>query len=194
MTSQAELAGAAAAVLFAAMYFPALAKLSIALVSPYAKADVRRRLFAAVVDAVPPVAGGLVYGESGSFLLLVVAAAYVLLRDSMRGQSMGKLLFGLVVISIDTGQACGVKGSIQRNVVFLIPGANLAAIFLESITSIRDPQGQRLGDRIAGTQVVEGLGARDLAAAIQKSWRSVLGDLHAAGHETDREPADVRHS
>jgi hypothetical protein len=33
-------------------------------------------------------------------------------------------------------------------------------VFLEALTIARDSLGQRLGDRIAQTQVVEGLGAR----------------------------------
>ena len=49
----------------------------------------------------------------------------------------------------------------------MIPGANVIAVFLETKTIIRDPQGLRLGDRFALTQVVEGFGAKDLVAAIR---------------------------
>src|SRR5713101_7674129 len=38
----------------------------------------------------------------------------------------------------------------------------------------RDPQGQRLGDRLAQTQVIEGLGAKDLVKSFQ-DWLSSLG-------------------
>jgi hypothetical protein len=45
-----------------------------------------------------------------------------------------------------------------------------------------DPQGQRLGDRLAQTQVVEGAGARELAKSLQ-DWLMSLGRGlgHAAG-------------
>ena len=178
------------ALLFAGLYFPALAKLSIALVSPYGKADVRKRLFAAILDAIP-IAATLLSPDSGPVLVLI-AAAYMLLRDSVRGQSLGKLICGLVVVSVETGQPCGIRGSVWRNGVFLLPGANLVAMFLEPLTIVRDPQGQRLGDKLAQTQVVEGLGARDLAAAFQRWWRGVIADAARSGRRSRERPVDVR--
>jgi uncharacterized RDD family membrane protein YckC len=192
MTSTAILGLALPAVLFAAVYFPAITQLSIALVSPYAKADVRKRLFAATIDGIPIIVTWLLYGDSGAGLFLVIGAGYLLLRDSMRGQSLGKLLLGLVVISLETGRPCTLKGSVWRNVLFLIPGANMAAIFLEPITVVRDPQGQRLGDKLAQTQVVEGFGVRDLAVSFQRWWRSFISELNPIVRKPDREPADVR--
>src|SRR5262247_1872903 len=56
---------------------------------------------------------------------------------------------------------------LSRNVIFLLPGANVAAVFLEARTLSRDQQGLRLGDRLAMTQVVDGYGAKDLALDIQ---------------------------
>jgi uncharacterized RDD family membrane protein YckC len=165
------------ALLFAAVYFPTLNKLSLAHVSPYAKADIRKRLAAAAIDAVPIGISFLFYWSAGSIMLPLVGAAYLLVRDGVRGQSLGKLWLGLVVISFDTGQPCTVKDSIWRNAMFVIPGANLAALVLEARTTMRDPQGQRLGDRIARTQVVDGFGVRDLAASLQQSWRSFIGEL-----------------
>ena len=180
------------AVLFAAVYFPAITKLAIALVSPHAKADVRKRLFAATIDAVPVMTSWLFYWDSGSFLFLAIGAGYLVLRDSIRGQSPGKLLLGLVAISLETGHPCTLKGSIWRNVVFLIPGANVVALFLEPITVVRDPQGQRLGDKLAQTQVIEGLGVRDLAAAFQRWWRSFFSELNPIVRKPGREPVDVK--
>ena len=142
--------------LFAVVYFPTVRQFSMALVSPYAKADVMRRFFAAMIDSLAVIIIVYVYSNSRSASLLVVGALYLLLRDSVRGQSPGKFFMGLVVISLETGRPCTVKDSIWRNAVLLIPGANVVAIFLESITIVRDPQGQRLGDKVAQTQVVEG--------------------------------------
>ena len=110
-----------------------------------------------------------------------IGAAYLLLRDGVRGQSLGKLWLGLVVINLETSEPCTLKDSVWRNALFLIPGANVAALVLEAVTTMRDPQGQRLGDRIAQTQVVEGFGVKDLAASFQQWWRSLIGELGRAG-------------
>jgi uncharacterized RDD family membrane protein YckC len=191
MTSTAMLGLALPAVLFAAVYFPTITQLSIALISPYAKADVRKRLFAATIDGIPVIITWLLFGDSGAPLFLIIGAGYLLLRDSMRGQSLGKLMLGLVVISLETGRPCTLKGSVWRNIVFLIPGANMAAVFLEPITVVRDPQGQRLGDKLAQTQAVEGFGVRDLAASFQRWWRSVISELHPFIRKPGREPVDI---
>jgi uncharacterized RDD family membrane protein YckC len=180
------------AALFAAVYFPTLTKLSIALVSPYAKADVRKRLAAAIIDGVPVIVSWLLYFSAGSTLLPLLGASYMLLRDGVRGQSLGKLWLGLVVMNLETGRPCTLKDSIWRNALFIIPGANIAAIVLEAMTVARDPQGQRLGDRIAQTQVIEGFGVKDLAASFQQWWRSFLGELGPTVRKPNRAPADVR--
>jgi uncharacterized RDD family membrane protein YckC len=162
------------AVVFAVAYFPVVTRLSRGLVSAYAKADITRRLFAATTDGLIVVAGCRLYWNSGWMLYLAAAAAYVLFRDAMRGQSIGKLACGLVVISLETGRPAALAASVRRNALLLLPGANVAAIFLEGVTIVRDPQGQRLGDRLAQTQVVEGLGARDLVKSFQ-DWLMGLG-------------------
>ena len=162
------------AVVFGLLYFPMVTRLSRGLVSPYAKADVRRRLFAATVDGLLVVSTCLLYWNSGVLLYLAAGAAYLLLRDAIKGQSIGKCLFGLVVISLETGRVSSLAGSVRRNLLLLLPGANIVAIFLEAGTVIRDSQGQRLGDRLAQTQVVEGLGAKDLVESLQ-DWLIGLG-------------------
>ena len=168
------------AVVFALVYFPIVTQLSRGLLSPYVKADVRKRLFAATIDGFMVVTACFLYWNSDVVLYLAAGAAYLLFRDAIKGQSIGKFLFGLVVISLETGRPSSLAGSVRRNALLLLPGANIVAIFLEAGTVIRDPQGQRLGDRLAQTQVVEGLGARDFVKAFQ-SW------LMGFGVEFDRE-------
>ena len=90
------------------------------------------------------------------------------------------------MVYVDTGHRCGLRGSIARNIIFVLPGANLAAIVLETRTLMRDPQGHRLGDRLAHTQVVEGLGARDVVKSLQQWWESVVSDLPRAARRPDR--------
>jgi hypothetical protein len=58
------------------------------------------------------------------------------------------------------------------------------------MTIIRDPQGQRLGDRLAQTQVIEGLGAKDLATSFQRWWMSLFGELERNSRRRRRQPAE----
>ena len=169
------------AIVFALAYFPIVTQLSRGLVSPYAKADVKRRLFAASIDGLIVLMSCLLYWTSDFVLYLAAGAAYLLFRDAIRGQSVGKFLLGLVVISLESGRPCSLAGSVGRNLLFLLPGANIVAIFLETRTVVRDSQGQRLGDRLAQTQVVDGLGAKDLV----KSFQDWISDLLAAEFDRD---------
>jgi uncharacterized RDD family membrane protein YckC len=155
------------AIVFAFVYYPMLTRLSRGLLSSYAKADVRRRLCAATIDGLLVITSCFLYRNSGFVLYLAAGAAYLLLRDAIRGQSIGKFFLGLVVISLETGRPSSLGGSVWRNLLLLLPGANIVAIFLEAGTIVRDPQGQRLGDRLAQTQVVEGFGAKDLVKSFQ---------------------------
>jgi len=168
------------AIVFALVYFPIVTQLSRGLLSPYVKADVKKRLFAATIDGLLIVTTCFLYWNSDVVVYLAAGAAYLLFRDAIKGQSIGKFLFGLVVISLETGRPSSLAGSVRRNALLLLPGANIVAIFLEAGTVVRDPQGQRLGDRLAQTQVVEGLGAKDFVKAFQ-DW------LMGLGVEFDRE-------
>jgi len=178
----------APAVVFTLAYVPMVTRLSRGLVSPYAKADITRRLFAATTDGLIVALTCRLYWTSGSPLYLAAGAAYLLFRDAIRGQSVGKLAFGLVVMGLETGRPASLVTSLRRNALLLLPGANVAAIFLESATIVRDPQGQRLGDRLAQTQVVEGLGARDLVQAFADWLLGFGADLRGAGGRRRRAP------
>lgn len=162
------------AVVFALAYSPIVTRYSRGLVSPYAKADVRKRLSAAFVDALLVMTLSLGYWTGGSPLYLAFGAGYLLLRDAVGGRSIGKLLFGLVVISLQTGRPTSVAGSVERNLLLLLPGANVVAVFLETRTIVADPQGQRLGDKLAQTHVVEAAGAKELVKSLQR-WIVTLG-------------------
>jgi len=154
----------------ALVYLPVATRVSRGLVSPYAKADMGRRLGAATVDGLLLTTCLLSYRSLDSVLFLFAAAIYVLLRDALfvRGQSVGKFFFSLLVVSLVTGRPCSRAESVRRNLLFLVPGLNVVAVILETVTTVRDPQGLRLGDRLAQTQVVEGLGARELVKLLQK--------------------------
>jgi uncharacterized RDD family membrane protein YckC len=140
-----------------------------------AKADLTKRFLAALIDAVlafvvsiVPVIGGL------------IAAAYMLLRDGleldfMDGRSIGKKVMKLRPVRLD-GQPMDLVASAKRNWMFALGGitslllfipvlgwllmipvalAGLALGIIEVVLVITDSDGRRLGDKIAGSQVVE---------------------------------------
>jgi uncharacterized RDD family membrane protein YckC len=171
-------------------YHPILARLSLALVSPYAKAGVEKRAAAATIDGLLVTTALVLYLNSDFLPYLLIGALYLLLRDAVAGRSVGKFCCGLVVINLKTGRPCGRGASISRNALLLLPGANIVAAFLEAVTIVRDPQGQRLGDRLAWTQVIEGFGARDAVAAVQAWWLDFVSNLD--GNPRTRRRAPIR--
>ena len=173
---------------FGVVYYPALDKLTRGLVSQYAKADLGKRFSAAMTDGLFIVAFWFLYQNEGSVLYLIAGVLYLIMRDSISGRSIGKFCVGLLVIDVPTGRPCGAVGSVTRNCVFVLPGANLVAMFLESASIVRDLQGQRLGDRLAQTQVVEGFGARDFASEFLHWWRDFIGNLDGTPRKPRRIP------
>jgi len=162
------------ALAFGLAYFPIVTYLARGLASSYAKVDLRRRFLAAGVDGSLIVTAVSLYTATGAVPFLVGAAIYVAMRDAIAGRSVGKFLFGLVVIHLESGGPAGGMPSLRRNLLFLLPGANPVALGLESLTIVRDPQGQRLGDRLARTQVVDGFTVREQARAFAEWWRRFL--------------------
>src|SRR5437867_180663 len=113
------------AALFAVLYFPALNKLARGLASAYPKADVGRRFSAVLLDASLVLSGWFLYRSFHSVAFLLAGLVYVLLRDSFAGRSVGKFCVGLMVVDLETGRPCGRRGSAKRNLLFLVPGANV---------------------------------------------------------------------
>src|SRR5262245_53832322 len=99
-------------------------RFSHALVSPYPKADLARRFCAVAVDSLLVAAACFLYRES--VIYVMGGAAYLLLRDSVAGRSVGKFCFGLVVIDLHSRLPCGRAASVKRNAMLLLPGANAA--------------------------------------------------------------------
>ncbi len=137
----------------------------------YKKADLFKRFVAYLIDAILasvisliPVVGGL------------VAGTYMLLRDGfdfMQNRSLGKMAVNLKPIIIETGSNCDIQTSAKRNWPFAI-GHFLVAIpvigwifailiwiplliyvVIEAVLVFTDDKGIRLGDKMAGTQVIE---------------------------------------
>lgn len=175
--------------LFGIVCLPVLMRQPKAFVSPYAKADFRKRAWAAVVDGLLIAAFLILYGTQRSFLFVAVGGAYLLLRDALLipGQSVGKFLFGLRVISLADGRPCNRLHSAGRNIILLVPGLNVVAAVLETMAIARDPQGQRLGDMLANTQVVEGSSVKELAASLQRALLDI-----PVGRPRDEQPVEVK--
>lgn len=170
------------------LFLPMLMKQPKAFVSPYAKADIRKRAGAAISDGLIVASCMVVYWSQDAILFVAAGAVYLLFRDAlfMPGQSIGKFWFGLRVISLANGRPCSRMNSVQRNFILVVPGLNVVAAVLEALAVARDPQGQRLGDTLANTQVIEGLGARELAASLQRA----LLDLPVG--QRGKQPVEVK--
>ncbi len=141
----------------------------------YARAGFGRRMLAAAADAVISLVLALLPLVGGA-----AAAAYMLLRDALAGgRSPGKRLANLSVVRVPAFERATLIDSIRRNAIFVAPdmlvlvpivGAALAApvsiavFILEIVFMVTDPDGLRLGDRFAGTMVVEILPGRLRAA------------------------------
>ncbi len=156
---------------FGVVYLPMLMRQPKAFVSPYTKANVRKRAASAVADGMLLLVFVLLAGTQNPILFTGIGALYLLLRDALfiPGQSVGKFLFGLRVISLGDGRPCGRLQSAQRNFILVVPGLNVVATALEAVAVTRDPQGQRLGDKLANTQVIEGFGAKEFVTSFQRA-------------------------
>lgn len=141
-----------------------------------AKADIGKRLVAALIDGVISGVIGVAIPAIGG----IIGAAYMLLRDGlefdfMNHRSVGKHVMKLHLVSVD-GQPLDISTSIKRNWMFAIgavipllvfipvlgwiaiPFVALAGIVLgviELVLVLTDPEGRRIGDKMAGTRVAE---------------------------------------
>lgn len=174
----------------------------------YPPADARRRALARLVDLPLCLAPLWLAGSGYPVASSLAAAALLLSNDSLfgPGRSLGKRLFGLRTIVLRTRRPGGWRTSALRNLIFvcaLVPAfagaASLLAVLevlgalaaLEALVALqpltKDLGQRRLGDLLAGTQVIDasipiGLGveaparasppATPLSAAPQKAARA----------------------
>jgi len=144
-------------------------------VVPSAKADLSKRLLAALIDgalcavvSLVPVLGGL------------VGAVYVVVRDGldvefMKRRSIGKQVMKVRPVRLD-GQPMDLATSVKRNFPFmvgliglpflvipiigwgiamLLGVIQLAISIIEVVLVLTDPEGRRMGDKFAGTKVID---------------------------------------
>jgi uncharacterized RDD family membrane protein YckC len=164
----------------------------------YPKASLRLRFGARAIDAA--LAFGLFRASGNAGALM--AMLYLLFCDGMfAGQSIGKKIFGVKVIHLPSRLGARHRDSFLRNaplafvvILSMLPEIGVWAFWgglalvgtLESLQVLRDPNGIRLGDTWAQTQVIDG---KDLAEDEQaqsilhrqpaKALRSGSATLHS---------------
>jgi uncharacterized RDD family membrane protein YckC len=142
----------------------------------YPPADFRRRALARAIDFLIALLPLVLVPRGHPLATALLSAALLVFADSLfgAGRSLGKRLAGLRVVVLATRRPAGVRDSVLRNGLFalgLVPalaGATpqLAAAALACIVVLeagvalrpltRDLGQRRLGDLIAGTQVIDG--------------------------------------
>ncbi len=134
---------------------------------PLPKADVLHRYIAKAIDFLIGWGMALVLSPVGPAAGLL----YILIADGFRnGQSPGKKLIGLRVVHEGDGTSVSFKESIERNIPFaivyifsIIPFlgwllfivVGLPVLLFESYLVCFDEKGIRVGDILAGTQVID---------------------------------------
>lgn len=95
-----------------------------------------------------------------TYLLLGAAAEwaiyYYFAKDGAHGQSLGKRRHGLMVVNVETNRPCSTRESIVRQVdLFFLQLLPVIGWFIEPTVALMSRTGRRIGDRKAGTQVIE---------------------------------------
>lgn len=148
--------------------FPVISKYAHTIASPYSKANTFKRLCAASIDAFLFLLFCYFFFSYSNAFFWFSGAAYVLFKDALfGGRSLGKFLCGLMVVRLHDGQPCTLTQSVLRNVIFVFPGMNVVAVIWETALIFKNKQGMRLGDKLARTQVVEGMAAPELVKSAQ---------------------------
>ena len=110
------------------------------------------RILAWLIDMALALGFGIMLGPSG----WVVSTAYWLLRDGLfEGQSIGNRLMGLKVVIGAARRRCGFGASTMRNLLWVVPLANLLMACTGIYHLSRDRAGRHWGDRLADTRVVK---------------------------------------
>lgn len=129
----------------------------------YPKAQVLNRGIAKLIDLFIVAAAAQVIVPVG----FLAGLAYILISDGFAGgRSIGKRLIGLQVVRPDRREPAEFRESIIRNlpfavaqVAFAVPYVgwilSVAILAFEAVLILGNEQGRRLGDEVAGTQVLD---------------------------------------
>ena len=139
------------------------------------KADLSKRFLAALIDGILAAIVAWIPFVGG-----IIAAAYLLVRDGLEldfadRRSIGKKVMKLRPVRLD-GQPMNLETSIKRNlplcigavgaifwvipilgwiIAILLGIIGLIVAVIEALTVISDAEGRRMGDKFAGTKVIE---------------------------------------
>ncbi len=129
----------------------------------YPKAQVLNRGIAKLIDVFIVAAADQMIVPVGFHAGL----AYILIADGFAGgRSIGKRLIGLQTVLPDRRESAGFRESIIRNLPFAVAQlafavpyvgwiVSVAIMAFEGVLIIGNEQGRRLGDEVAGTQVLD---------------------------------------
>ena len=129
----------------------------------YPKAKVLNRGIAKLIDVFIVAAASQMIVPVG----FLGGLAYILIADGFAdGRSIGKRLIGLQTVLPDRREPAGFRESIIRNLPFAVAQVayavpyvgwlvSAAIMALEGILILGNEQGRRLGDEVAGTQVLD---------------------------------------
>lgn len=81
---------------------------------------------------------------------MVIYFAYFITFESVSGTTFGKLICKIKVVGED-GEKIGTWRAVMRNLLRLVDGIALYTVGI--ILILKSEQGQRLGDRLAGTVI-----------------------------------------
>lgn len=145
----------------------------------YPRAELQGRFFASVFDGIVaglPLVPGTIWlemtlehrsladdleGLVPAIVLCAVGAVwaswYTLTKDGRpRGQSIGKRMMGIMVVHLPTDAPCTRGQSARRAIVLAATGIiPWVGWLIEPLALLNTEGGRRLGDRVAGTQVIE---------------------------------------
>ena len=129
----------------------------------YPKAQILNRGIAKLIDLFIVAAVGQMVVPVG----FLGGLAYILIADGFAGgRSIGKRLIGLQTVLPERRAVAGFRESIIRNLPFAVAQLAFAVpymgwllsvviIVFESVLILGNEQGRRLGDEVAGTQVLD---------------------------------------
>ena len=129
----------------------------------YPKAQVLNRGIAKLIDLFIVAAASQMIGPVG----FLSGLAYILISDGFAGgRSIGKRLIGLQTVFPGRREAAGFRDSIIRNLPFAVAQlafaipyvgwlVSVVIIGFEAVLILGNEQGRRLGDEVAGTQILD---------------------------------------
>ena len=90
------------------------------------------------------------------FILLLIPFIYSMIKDGLgNGQSYGKRALDLMVLNVNDNNPCSKSNSAGRNMMFgIISGFTFIGYILEIIMIFANPEGRKISDLVAGTQVI----------------------------------------